>query len=447
MERAIIHELRRWRYSSDRRPIILRGARQVGKTHLVSLFGEEFDNCVVLNFEKQANAIKIFEKDLEVKRIIRDLEFITKQKITPGKTLLFLDEIQEVPRAITALRYFYEELPECHVIAAGSLLDFAIEKVGIPVGRVSFMVLYPMSFIEFLVAMGNETAVDAILHHQPLSEMSETVHQGLLALIAEYMAIGGMPAVVKTWRDTDDIDKCGEIQSLIIEGYQQDFEKYAKKHQIKYISQIYNNVPLQIGKTFKFTNVPGKYRKRDLVPCYELLEKARVIRSIQHSHGQGIPLGGQANPNIFKTLFLDVALAQRMLGHHPKEWFLHPQRELINKSEMTECFIGQELMAYASPLENHKLYYWSRQRKSSSAEVDYLLDIEGEVIPIEVKNAKSSTLKSMHLFLQEHTHSPYGIRFSTHNYSMHDNIHSYPLYAVAQLMAKRHPKLLEMLSN
>lgn len=447
MKRTIIQKLRQWRLARGRRPIILRGARQVGKTHVIEQFGDEFDNFAMINLEKQQSAIDVFSKDLDVVRIVRDLEFIVNQKIIPGKTLLFIDEIQEAPKAITALRYFYEDMPDLHVIAAGSLLDFAIESVGVPVGRVSFMYMYPMTFVEYLIAMGEEITVRAILEHEPFTATSDTLHKKCLSLVGEYMAIGGMPAVVKEWRDNRDVDMCGDIQSLIIESYQQDFDKYAEKHQIKYVTQIFNNIPLQLSKSFQFSKVPGGYRKRELSPCYDLLTKARVIQSVLHSHGHGLPLGGQADINTFKSIFLDVALAQRLLGYHPKNWFLYPEEELINKGEITESFIGQEILAYASPVENQQLYYWLRHSKSSTAEVDYIIDVDGKVVPLEVKSAKGTTLKSMHIFLDEHPQSPYGVRLSTHNYSDHSRIHSYPIYAVIKFMLQRDPKLRNLVES
>ncbi len=447
MKRLLLINLRNWARNHPHKPIILRGARQVGKTHLIKQFGQEFKSFVSINFERQPEAISLFEKDLDPERLIRDLSLITGKKIIPGETLLFLDEVQEVPKAITALRYFYEECPKLHVIAAGSLLDFAIEKVGVPVGRVTFLHLFPMSFIEFLIALGHDIAVKQILEHPFPEPLTTSIHEQFLRYVAEYIAIGGMPEVVKCWRDTKDVDLCGQIQNDIITSYQQDFEKYANKFQIKYISLIFRHAQNQLASRFKFSKIPGEYRKRELAPAYYLLTMAGVIRPIYHSDGQGVPLGGQTDLDCFKTLFVDVALAQRILGRHPKDWFLYPKDTLINIGEMTECFVGQEILSYSDPQELPHLYYWQRHERGSSAEVDYLITVENKVIPIEVKSKLGTTLKSMHHFLRSHPNSPYGIRISTHPYSQHEQIHSYPLYAVAKLMLMNNSELSDSVSS
>jgi len=432
MKRELIQYLRKWRVSSIRKPLILRGARQVGKTYLIKQFGKEFPSFVSINLEKQPEIAALFNEDLDPKKLIQQLQLITEQKIIPGETLLFIDEAQEAPRSLIALRYFYEECRELHVIAAGSLLDFAIEKVGLPVGRVSFLYLYPLSFIEFLQATGREIAASAILKHPFPETVAEPIHQKWLEYVAEYIAIGGMPEVVNIWQETHDISACGEAQYAIAESYKQDFEKYSKRHEIKYVSLIYEQVPRQLGQVFKFNKISGDYRKRDLMPCFDLLTKALVINPVYHTDGQGLPLGAEIDHRYFKATFVDVALAQRLMDAHPKDWFLHPTQALINKGEITESFVGQELLAYSDPREKAHLYYWQRHERGSSAEIDYLSTINGQVIPIEVKSGLGSSLKSLQLFLKTHL-SPYGIRLSTHAFSLHEQLHSYPLYAIARL--------------
>lgn len=442
MQRHIYQQLTQWKDSVKHKPLIIRGARQVGKTHIITRFGNEFTNFVSINFEKQPQAIDIFAGDLSADRLIRDLQLFTQKQITPGKTLLFLDEIQEAPKAITALRYFYEEAPELHVIAAGSLLDFSLEKIGVPVGRVSFLYLYPLSFLEFLQAKGNSPAVNNILNYNFPEEMTPAVHQELLKQVAEYMAIGGMPEVVQAWCDNQDPNEIGELQQNIIESYQQDFEKYCKKHEIKYVSQIFQYIPFTLGQRFKFSKIPGEYRKRELAPALELLCKAGVATQIYHSDGQGIPLGGQVDLDIFKTTFLDVALAQKILGMHPRDWFLNPEASFINRGEIVESFVAQEILAYSDPKSKANLFYWMRHQKGSSAEVDYLISMQNQVYPIEVKSGPGTSMKSMRMFLDSHKNSASGIRISTHNFSRYDGIDSYPLYAIANLMLQQSDWLL-----
>ncbi len=433
MKRFIDKELSQWKNVKFRRPLLLRGARQVGKTYAVRQFGKQFASFIQVNLETQDKERAIFEKDLDIQRIIRDLSLLRMEPIVPGKTLLFIDEIQVVPKAITALRYFYEEIPELHVIAAGSLLDFAVEQVGMPVGRVESLYMYPMSFLEFLFAIKGDILAQEILMHSVEQELSEPVHNKILSFLGEYIAIGGMPGVVACWAETKDPMRCFALQHAIIDTYRNDFVKYAKKNQIKYVNDLFNNIPQQLGKKFKYSEIEGDFRKRELTPALDLLATAGVVHKVTHSSGQGIPLGANVDPQNYKVIFLDVALAQAVLGLDLAEWFLNPTQQFVNKGALTESLVGQELLAYANTHAKSNLYYWQRNAPSSTAEVDYLVQSGEHIIPIEVKSGSGKTLKSLHLFLESHTQTPYGIRFSTQNYSRHENIWSYPLYAVAAI--------------
>ena len=433
MKRFIEAELKAWKNASYRKPLLLRGARQVGKTYVIRQFGKQFSSFVEINCESQPDVRLIFEKDLDAQRIMRDLSLFTKTQIIPGQTLLFIDEIQTAPNAITALRYFYEQIPELHVIAAGSLLDFAIEQIGIPVGRVESLYLYPMSFLEFLLALENDIIVQEILSHPVDEPISEPVHNKILSLLGEYIAIGGMPQVVECWLETKDASRCFALHHALIDTYRQDFGKYAKKFQIKYVDLVFNTIPQQLGGKFKYSNIEGDYRKRELAPSLDLLVTAGVAHTVLQSSGQGIPLGAHVDPQYYKVIFLDIALGQALLGLDLEAWFLNPMQQFINKGEIIEAFVGQELLAYANPHAKSQLYYWQRNAPSSSAEIDYLMQSGERIIPIEVKSGSGTTLKSMHLFLESHPQTPFGIRFSTQNYSRHENLQSFPLYAVAAI--------------
>lgn len=431
MKRTIGYYLNQWKLDKYRKPLLLRGARQVGKTHVVRELGKSYPDFVEINLEKIPNAELIFEKDLEPERILFDISLIVDKKITPGVTLLFIDEIQTVPRAIIALRYFYEIMPNLHVIAAGSLLDFAIEKVGIPVGRVESLYMYPMSFIEFLAASQGELLVEETVSHVLEKEMSVIIHKKLLGLLGEYIAIGGMPQAVQVWQETKDPRQCSRIHHAILDTYRQDFGKYAKKLQIKYVELLFEQIPLQLGKKFKYSLIEGEYRKRELAPALDLLVTAGIAHKVFHSAGQGIPIGAQMDLQDYKIVFLDVALSQAALGLDLAGWFLNPLTEFSNKGSLLESLVGQELLACGDPFKQDHLYYWHREARTSQAEVDYLIQ-EGElIIPIEVKAGSGKTLKSLHMFLETHAKSPFGIRFSTQNYSLYENIRSYPLYAIA----------------
>jgi hypothetical protein len=419
-----------WKSDKNRKPLLIRGARQVGKTHAVRKLGEQFDHIIEVNFELSPGAKTIFEKDLHPERILRDLSFFMEREIEPGKTLLFFDEIQEAPQAILALRYFFEMMPSLHVIAAGSLFDFALEKVGLPVGRVSSLYMYPLSFVEFLAACGKSQFVEAILQKETFSEI---IHLKLMDLVGEYLAIGGMPEAVVKWVESKNPKECFQIHHNLIASYRQDFEKYADKHQIKHVETLFRQIPHFIGKQFQYKNVHGEYRKRELAPCLDLLSKANVIHKIQHSAGNGIPLGAEVNLEWFKIIFVDIALSQALLGFDLSTWFLQPGSEFVNRGTITEAFVGQELLAYSHPLRETNLFFWKRAEKSSVAEVDYLYEQNQSIIPIEVKSGHTGTLKSMHLFLAEHPKSPHGIRFSAQNYSRFEKLDSRPLYAIATL--------------
>lgn len=448
MKRLIDYHLRKWKDNQSRQPLLLRGARQIGKTFAIRELGKTFTSFVEINFELNKKAKTIFERDLDPKRILQEISIITEQEIIPGHTLLFLDEIQTVPDGILALRYFYEIMPELHVVAAGSLLDFAIQKVGVPVGRVQFLYMYPMSFIEFLCANEHYALIKEILGHPLDIEISNVIHDKILGLLSQYLAIGGMPQTVACWKDKLNLHSCSYIPQTLVEAYKYDFIKYGRSHQIKYLEVLFSHIPQQFGKKFKYSKV-GEFRKRDLEPCLELLVTAGIIHRIIHSDAHGVPLGAEADLNSFKLFFIDVGLSQFILNFKTGDWLLNPLEEFINKGMFVESFVGQEFIAYEHPMKKAQLYYWKRDARGSEAEVDYVIQHNREIIPIEVKSGKGKALKSMHLFLEKHPHSPYGIRFSTNNYSVYKKIYSCPLYAIAKMFAisdqEIHNSLLSLL--
>ncbi len=434
MKRTILQHLENWKKKTDRKSLIIKGARQIGKTTTIRQFGGSFKSLVEINFERSPELHSLFESSLAADHLLSNLQLATGQQIIPGETLLFFDEVQACPRAITALRYFYEELPQLHVIAAGSLLQFALDRVGVPVGRVEFMHMYPMSFIEFLHAMHQGMLADAIAQQAIERPFEEAIHQKTLRLLGEYIAIGGMPEAVLSWVENKDYKACLAIHHNLLTAYQQDFEKYATKSQIKYVDHLYQQIPFHIGKQFRYSNITGEYRKRELEPALNLLEKASVITKINYTAGQGIPLGAQSNPDDFKLIPLDIALCQAALGVTAENWILNTEQAFINQGQVAEALIGQEMLAYSNPTLPPTLFYWHRNKRGSGAEIDYLHTKDNHVIPIEVKAGKSGTLKSLKLFLDQHSDSPYGVRFSTHNFSDYEGLQSYPLYAVSSLL-------------
>jgi predicted AAA+ superfamily ATPase len=434
MKRLIEKNLLDWKLSKGRKPLLLRGARQVGKTYVVRQFGTHFKSFAEINFELLNDAKDIFKEDLKPDRIIGDLSLLLGEKINPGETLLFLDEIQEAPEAIKALRYFYELMPELHVIAAGSLLEFQIEKIGIPVGRVSFINMYPLNFFEFLMAHQKDEYIDVISDIFKKNRINKAIHNHITRLFGEYIVIGGMPEAVNCWIEAKDYRECRRIHGNLIENYRQDFLKYSKKHQIKYIDRLFDEIPGMLGRKFKYTAISGEYRKRELGPALDLLQKAGVIHKIYHTSGQGLPLGAGINYNRFKVIFLDIALAQVVLNIDSTSWILKPLEQIINKGSIAEAFTGQELIAASDVFIKPQLYYWHREARSSNAEVDYLIQDDDLIIPVEVKSGKEGSMRSMKMFLKEHPKSLYGIRLYGGMPGCAENILSYPLYCAAGLL-------------
>jgi uncharacterized protein len=431
MNRLIDKHLQQWAKSAHRKPLLLRGARQVGKTYAARSLGKNFSSYVEINFELTPEATLLFEKDLDPIRLMRDLSAFSGKKIDPGKTLLFFDEIQAAPKAVTALRYFYEGMPALHVIAAGSHLGFAFDEVGVPVGRVSMLQMRPLSFLEFLCASGNNLLAREIVHHDPTQPLMNALHDKANNLLGQYYAIGGMPESAVAWIDHKDIDICRKINLEIIKSYRQDLDKYSAKFGQKYLDVVFESIPRQMGTKFRYHAIHGEYRKNQLAPALDLLQKLGVATKVYHSSAQGVPLGGSINSDKFKVLFVDVALSQAMLGLPAGNWILDALESMDNKGEITEAFVGQEILAYQDPDLDTSLYYWHRESRSSNAEVDYLIQQESDVIPVEVKSGTTGWLRSMHKFLEEHSSSPYGLRFYRGDFHVDGRIKSYPLYAVA----------------
>ena len=292
--------------------------------------------------------------------------------------------------------------------------------------------LYPMSFLEFLDATGNNLYREALLAHDSTMEFSHIHHDSLIRLIGEYMAVGGMPEAVSSWAKTSDLHHCMEIHQNLIETYRQDFTKYTRKLQRKYVEMVFNSIPRLTGKKFVYTSVSPDIRSRDLKPALELLTKSGVAHVVYHSSSNGLPLGAEINPSLFKTILLDVALSQAVLGLDYGHWILEPLKSIVNLGHITESFVGQELLAYSSISQKKDLYYWIREKKGGKAEVDYVHPVAGNIIPIEVKSGTTGSLKSMHLFLDKKNHIPFGIQFSKNNFAQVKKIRQYPLYAVAK---------------
>ncbi len=364
MKRDIDNILKEWKNEVHRYPLLVRGARQVGKSYSIVNFGEnEFESIVIVNFEQRPQFITCFDT-LEPKRIIETLSVLSKKDIVPGKTLLFLDEIQECPNAINALRYFYEQMPELHIIGAGSLLESVIsqENFRMPVGRIQYLFMKPLSFLEFLDAIGENRSRDIIEKSSWDNLPSSSIHNHLISLVKKYSIIGGMPAVVSEYASSGNLENCFRIQTIIIQTYRDDFGKYASKLKHKYLEKIFFAVPKMVGRKFKYSQVDSNLQSRDLKEAIELLEKAGVIHRIRKTSGEGLPLEANASERNFKTAFLDIGLMQNICGLG-SSFLLAPDQDFIkiNEGAIAEQFVAQELLAYRDYFQVPSLYYWARE--------------------------------------------------------------------------------------
>ena len=435
MKRDIDDTLKTWKTEAHRYPLLVRGARQVGKTYSIKQFGEnEFDNLVEVNFEQKPQYLTCFES-LEPKKIVETLSVLTKSDIIPGKTLLFLDEIQECPKAISALRYFYEQMPDLHVIGAGSLLEFVMsqESFKMPVGRVQYIYMKPLSFLEFLDNVGESRTRNVIETFSWDNLPSPSIHKHLLSLIKKYAVIGGMPAIVSEYISSSSLEKCFQIQTIIIQTYRDDFGKYSSKVKYKYLEKIFFAVPKMVGNKFKYSHVDNNLQSRDLKEALELLEKAGVVYRIKQTSGNGLPLEANAKERHFKTVFVDIGLMQNICGLS-SDLLISPDEDFIkvNEGAIAEQFTAQELLAYRDVYLAPSLYYWAREARISNAEIDYLIPCDSSVLPIEVKAGKTGTLRSMHIFLEQYSLSA-GVRISQHYFNRSLPIFSFPFYAIKRI--------------
>jgi len=433
LKRDIEKDLKQWKLETNRLPLLLRGARQTGKTYIIEKFGNEnFKNIVTVNFEFQREISRCFEK-LDPADIINNLQLILNVNIIPGETLLFLDEIQECPDAIMSLRYFREKMPDLHVIGAGSLLEFALNEKNfrMPVGRVQFLYLKPLSFSEFLDALDDGRLRSYLSKINLNDPVDEAIHDQLIELVRKYFILGGMPAVLSEYIHSKDMKKCQNILSGILETYRSDFGKYAKNVQHKYLHKLFDAAPRIVGQRFKFVNVDPLIRSRELKNALDLLVLSGVINPVYASSSSGLPLGAQINEQKFKLIFLDIGLVQNACGLQAE---ISIQKDVlqINSGLIAEQFVGQELMAYSDKYKRDNLYFWTREQRSSSAEVDFVVSINSKIFPVEVKSGKTGTLRSLKLFLTEKK-AFLGIRISRNALSYHDDVLSVPLYMIEQL--------------
>lgn len=417
--RNIHTELLNWKNKEHRKPLVLRGARQVGKTTVIKHFSTNYKQFISLNLEKKADA-DLFHEHKSIDALIKGIFYLHGANFeNKENTLVFIDEIQEVPNAINLLRYFYEDFPEIHVVAAGSLLEIVLsENISIPVGRVEFMILRPVSFDEFLGAMGENQSLEILKNY----EIPSYAHDKLMSLFNTYTLIGGMPEVVQSYATHKNFSLLNKIYESLLISYQNDFEKYAKNTtQIQILRQILKTIGTETGNRIKFQNFGNSnYGSREVGEALRTLEKALLVKLIYPCFSTKFPIQTDFKKSP-KLQFLDTGLFNKMAGIQ-KELIRSSTVEMVHQGKVAEHIVGQEILTPSfSPYD--ELKFWTKENKDSNAEVDYLFEHEGFIIPVEVKLGASGRLRSLHSFIDEAPHN-IGIRISSNklNFENHKTI-------------------------
>jgi len=435
MERHIFKSLRDWAADPKRKVLLLRGARQVGKTYAARELGKDFENFFEINFEEEKPVREFFSGSLNPTGIVAKLAAYYARPIVPGKTLLFLDEIQACPEAISSLRFFHEKIPGLHVIAAGSLLEFALSEIpSFGVGRISSFFMFPMTFAEFLNAVKDKALRDAALAAGFDKPLEQALHQRLIDRLREYLLIGGLPEVVQSYLDRNDLRHTQDVLDDLINTIKTDFAKYKKKSPTTRIGEVFESVAAQSGSKFMYSNVPSGSSTAALQDALNLLVDAGIVHKIHHSSAGGIPLGAQVNPRKFKAVLFDTGIHQRILGLDLADYLLAKDFKTINRGSIAEVFVALELIAHQSLHQKSDLYYWHREEKSSNAEVDYVIQSGESILPLEVKAGTKGQMQSIRVFMSERKLNK-GIRISMENYATLGDIDILPLYAVEKLFA------------
>ena len=434
IKRAIDAELLAWTKEGKRKPLLIRGARQVGKSSAVRRLGEYFENYVEINFEQHKRVQRFFDGDLSPQKICENLSVFYRMPIVPGKTLLFFDEIQACIPAISSIRFFYEQYPELHLIAAGSLLEFALSEIpSFGVGRVRSLYMHPFSFDEFLHAVGETQLAELKSKASPDNPLLEPMHEKLLDLLKRYMILGGMPEVVASFVSDGDVIKCEKILDDQIISLKADFVKYKKRVPASRISEVFESVVQQSGGRFVYTKAATEATLYQVKQALELLIMAGIVIPVTHTSANGIPLGAEVNPKKRKMLIFDTGIFQRILGLNISDVLFSDDFSAINKGAIAEILVGIELQKSGSCYRRDDLYFWQRESLNSQAEIDYLVQSKGKILPIEVKSGNKGSMQSLYMFLKEKK-APFGIRCSSENFSSYESIKVVPLYAVPNIL-------------
>lgn len=423
--RNIDKELMQWKDSPVHKPLLLRGARQVGKSRTVRHLGESFKYFIEVNLENTPDLKVLFEQESDVKLLAGRIGAIHNVPIVPGETLLFIDEIQNCPAALKSLWFFKEDFPELHVVAAGSLLEFALRTIpSYGVGRVRSLFMYPMSFKEYLLAMGKDEWVKAISgadwHHPLAPEM----HSALVNEFRSFLLVGGMPASVAAWVSTGDYSASQDEQNDIQQSYYDDFAKYGDKVDPRLLRNTLSSVIMQTGKKFRYSNVEGGYRTDDVKAALGLLCDAGIIIPVQMTAANGLPLGAQVNPKFMRYDYLDTGLMLRVMdmvyddaGEITRLILAGTAPDLVNKGMVAELTAGLELLKSSNPKNRYELFYWENLDRNASSEVEYVIAKEARTVPLEIKAGVSGKMKSLRYFMKKKS-LEVGLRSSLENFGL-----------------------------
>ena len=413
MKRTNIPFLIDWLESDAHKPLVIRGARQVGKTWLVRHLAQvQKKQLIEVNFEKRPQLASLFSNDPH--QTLLNLSAVFNEAIDPKKCLLFLDEIQEAPELLAKLRWFAEDLPELPVIAAGSLLEFVLEKhsFSMPVGRISYMHLEPLSFEEFLLASEKQMLVNYLAAYEWGQEIPIAIHEELMKFFKEYIVIGGMPAAVSNWINKRSLKEVNHVHHDLMATYRDDIAKYRGRLITERLDEVMNAVPKHLGEKFVYTKVNPSIQISTIKQSLDLLCKARICHRVSGCSANGLPLAAEIQDKYLKVIFLDVGLCSAALGLSLDQLYLAEEVVLINKGGIAEQVVGQILRTIDPPYLEPALYYWHREQRGSTAEIDYVLQHRNHVIPVEVKAGSTGSLKSLHFFMAL-KHFPIAVRINS----------------------------------
>ena len=429
MKRKLLNNLIEWKNDKNHKPLVLEGARQVGKTWLMKEFGRtQYKKVAYINFDRNEKMCKVFETDLDTNRLITAIELDVEFKITPEDTLIIFDEIQECPRAITSLKYFNEDAPQYDIIAAGSLLGVAHHfGTGFPVGKVEFLRLYPLSFTEFLDAMGKEQFVELIEKQD--FEMIKLFNTKFEDLLKQYTYIGGMPEVVQDFVDNKDFKKVRTIQKRILSSYEKDFSKHIPANTVEKVRMLWNSVPTQLAKDnkkFIYNAIKKGARAKEFETALTWLKDAGLIYQVYKITKPGLPIGAYEDLDSFKLFVLDVGLLGALVNLDAKT--------ILDRYEIFQEFKGamaeQYVLQQFKTIKDLPVYYWTNE--TSRSEVDFVIQINSKVVPVEVKAATNLKARSLKIYMEQFK-PELALRTSLADYKKTDNLIDLPLYVIENL--------------